>query len=158
MLPAGIFHSQVPALGHGGRPFGSQPLSFQPSEPRCQLVVRSGQPANRSTCVSRACPRALRPSCPRIMPPSQSSGFPMLPPLSSASHYTQYSILDTRAFTFALLHAAPPHLHLCTVSCPPALVSSNYAPQPIIRFPYAAPFGALTLPILNTLVSCQPAN
>jgi hypothetical protein len=48
--------------------------------------------------------------------PSQSSGLPTMPPLSSASHYTRYSILDTRAFTFAPLHAAPPHLHLCTVS------------------------------------------
>jgi hypothetical protein len=79
--------------GHGSQPFGDQPLSLQPSEPRCQL------------------PPVLVPSGPRILElcPSQSSGLPMLPPLSSASHYTPYSIL-----AHSLLHFCTRHRRICT--------------------------------------------
>jgi hypothetical protein len=87
---------QVTGDGHSGRPFGDRPFSLQPPELGCRLLVPSSPPALLSSRHA----------------PSQSSGLPMLPPLSAASPYTQYSILNTRAFTFAPLHrsSAP----LCT--------------------------------------------
>ena len=147
MLPAGIFHSQVPALGHGGRPFGSQPLSFQPSEPRCQL------------------PPVLVPSGPRILElcPQPIIRFPYAAPFEFS--LSLYSILHTRYSrihfcTFARGTAAFAPLH-CLLSSGPRVL--ELCPPPIIRFPYAAPFGALTLPILYTqysrfLPTCQLIN
>ena len=53
------------------------------------------QPSAAGTRVPA--PLALMPSGTRILElcPRQSSGFPMLPPLSSVSPYTRYSILNT---------------------------------------------------------------
>ena len=126
----GLDSFQVTGDGHGCRPIGSQPFSLQPPEPGCQL---------------------LRPSCPPVLVssshvPSQSSGFPILPPLSPASPYTQYSILHTRYSRLSLLHLctgaalrfAPLHGLSLQPTCPllaqrakltpPSLSSTDIAP------------------------------
>ena len=94
---------QVTGDGHSGRPFGDRPFSLQPPELGCRLLVPSSPPALLSSRHA----------------PSQSSGFPVPPPLSFASPYTRYSILNTRAChlcTFA--QELRSDLHLCTVSLP----------------------------------------
>ena len=125
---------QVTGDGHGSQPLGGQPFSPQPPEPKCQLVIRSGQPANLSTdqLVVHSGPRVLRSSCPRIIPPGQSSGLPMLPPLSSASLLARMSTCQ-HASKLSVLANRPTDqwINSCASvwpSGPQVLVSLNYAP------------------------------
>ena len=82
---------QVTGDGDGYQPFGGQPFNLQPPEAWCQLLM-----AERPT-----------PELPIPVPVTW----------LFVSHYTQYSMLSYS--TFALLHAAKPHVHLCTAPVHP---------------------------------------
>jgi hypothetical protein len=81
-----------------------------------------------------------------------------LPPEAATRHPKRchLPILDT---PYSILAHSP--LHLCTVSCPPALRPSGprvleLCPQPTIRFSHAAPLSAVSSPCQRvTLSTCQ---
>jgi hypothetical protein len=148
-------HRQVPGLGPRVSGSGAreqlqargeiQILNLHPNL-KTRTRLPGAETRDLKTIASHVCTFAqeLRSGLHRAFSPRQSSGlqFPCeLVPRLSCPHVnlsTCQLVLPPRgsaALTFALLHAAPPQLHLCTASSPP--------PCPRVTLP-ACPLAALT--------------
>ena len=90
-------------------------------------------------------PWARGPHAPTFNAPRQLSGFPMVSPLSPASPYTQYSILDTLASSgpLVLVSSHPPLVPVSPCQHVPSAIFSPLkiadAPQSSSPLPPAAP-------------------